>query len=74
MTTATLEERTTTFSPTETAKRIGVTSETLANWRWRGDGPPFCRVGRRVRYRLQDLAAWLDERTRISTSDHGSDA
>ena len=74
MATATLEDRTTTFSPTETGKRVGVTSETLANWRWKGEGPPYCLVGRRVRYRLVDLAAWLDERTRNSTSEVGSDA
>ena len=74
MTIATLEDRTTTVSPGEAAERLGVTLPTLANWRWKGEGPPFCRVGRRVRYRLVDLAVWLDEQTRRSTSEVGSGA
>ena len=67
-----LDARATTVSPDEAAKRLGVTRETLANWRWRGDGPRYLRVGRRVRYRLGDLAEYLDEQTRTSTSDRGA--
>ncbi|MBY0567449.1 MAG: hypothetical protein K2P70_09065 [Hyphomonadaceae bacterium] len=32
---------------------------TLSNWRSTGIGPPFMKVGRSVRYRLDRLNAWL---------------
>jgi len=70
----TLEDRATTVGPAEAAERFGVQRSTLDNWRWSGDGPPFIKVGGRVRYRLSDLADWLDARTRSSTSDAGPHA
>lgn len=69
-----LDAQTTTVSPEETAERFGNTVETLANWRWKGQGPRFVKVGGRVRYRLSDLAEWLDLQTRNSTSEGGPDA
>ena len=74
MTIEELENWTTTVLPREAAKRLGLQESTLANWRWRGCGPPYLRVGGRVRYRLADLANWLDGRTRTSTSDLGPQA
>lgn len=32
---------------------------TLQNWRSLGIGPAYCKVGRRVVYRVADLDAWL---------------
>ena len=61
-----------TIAPDAAASRLGVTPETLANWRWRGDGPRYVRVGRRVRYRLADLLDYLDRQSRDSTFDGGS--
>ena len=66
---STLEERTTTTDTGGAAELIGVTAETLRNWRYRGDGPVFLKVGRRVRYRLSDIADYLDSCVRFSTSD-----
>lgn len=51
------------------ARRLGVTVRTLERWRTEGEGPPFLKVGRGVRYDEADLAAWLAERRRRSTSD-----
>jgi len=31
-------------------------------WRSRGDGPVALKVGRHVRYRLDDIGDWLDSR------------
>lgn len=45
---------------------------TLERWQQAGDGPQFVRVGRAVRYRQSDLDAWLECRTRTSTSDQRS--
>lgn len=67
-----LEARTTTLSPEEAAKRLGVRVATLANWRWLGRGPRFLRVGRRIRYSLVDLYLWLEAHARTSASEPGS--
>jgi hypothetical protein len=43
---------------------LGVASITLAQWRARGEGPRFFRIGSRaVRYRLGDVIAFRDART-----------
>ena len=62
------ESRARTVSPEDAADRLGVQPSTLANWRWAGGGPPYLKVGGRVRYRLHDLAKWLDAQARSSTS------
>ena len=54
----------------QAAELLGLEPATLATWRWRGFGPPHVRLSARaVRYRRDDLASWLDSRTRRSTSD-----
>ena len=68
---ATLDERATTIDPAEAAKRLGLKPGTLTNMRWRGDGPVFLKIGGRVRYRLNDIAEYLEGRIRTSTSDDG---
>ena len=55
----------------DAAARLGISSKTLSNWRWQGFGPPFCRIGRLVRYRPEKLEAWADQQARASTSDGG---
>lgn len=42
--------------------------------RWAGGGPPYIKMGRRIRYDLNDLIAWLDASKRTSTSDGGGGA
>ncbi|WP_407080795.1 helix-turn-helix transcriptional regulator [Corynebacterium glyciniphilum] len=37
-----------------------MTPKTLSNWRGRGKGPSYVRVGQRgIFYRIEDLDAWL---------------
>jgi hypothetical protein len=38
----------------------GLAPRTLANWRSQCRGPRFIRVGRLIRYRIEDLQAFLD--------------
>lgn len=46
----------------QAAGKIGVTMQTLANWRARGKGPRFLRQGGwRVLYRPADVEAWARE-------------
>jgi hypothetical protein len=37
----------------------GIPFRTLRQWRYLGQGPPYLKVGHRVRYRTVDLDAWL---------------
>ena len=57
------------LTESELSERIRVAVATLRRWRWSGDGPAFVRVGRCVRYDPVHVRAWLDARTRRSTSD-----
>ena len=41
---------------------IGVAVQTLRNWRFEGKGPPYIKCGRAVRYRVKDLAEWMNKR------------
>ena len=47
--------------PDELASLLGISLATIYRWRSRGDGPPGIRVGRHVRYRLEEVDRWLDE-------------
>jgi hypothetical protein len=51
------------------AKLWGVAPTTLANQRWRGDGPPFIKLGRLVRYDSDVADAWAAARMFRSTSE-----
>ncbi len=51
------------------AEILTVDPRTLAGWRYRGGGPPFVRIGNRVRYKVRDLYAWIEERTFQSTAE-----
>jgi excisionase family DNA binding protein len=52
----------------EAADLLGLKRTTLEAWRVRGCGPRFVKLGRAVRYRAADLDAWIESRTRTSTS------
>lgn len=46
----------------EAAPLLRVTEQTLKRWRSQGVGPVYCRItGGRVRYRIADLDAWLQD-------------
>jgi predicted DNA-binding transcriptional regulator AlpA len=48
----------------EVAETLRVAPVTLKTWRAQGRGPNYIRVGRQVRYRDDDIAQWLDQRTK----------
>jgi predicted DNA-binding transcriptional regulator AlpA len=52
----------------ETSAAIGWTVSTLQKKRVSGGGPPFVKLGRSVRYRPSDVAAYVDKRVVSSTS------
>jgi predicted DNA-binding transcriptional regulator AlpA len=46
----------------QAADLLSVSTGTLQNWRWKNQGPPFVRVGRRaVRYLIRDLHAFVNQ-------------
>lgn len=46
---------------TEAAKSLAVSVQTMRNWRWKGEGPRYVKVGKRaVRYRRADLTAFVE--------------
>lgn len=46
---------------TEVAELLSVPVKTMYAWRYHGDGPPAIKVGRHLRYRPDDVEAWLDQ-------------
>jgi predicted site-specific integrase-resolvase len=47
----------------EAAKITGISYDTLTYWRFQGKGPRFLKMGGLVRYRLEDLEAFMLSRT-----------
>lgn len=43
----------------DAAYYLGIPVQTLYGWRGQGVGPPGRRVGRRLRYRAEDVKAWV---------------
>lgn len=62
------------FPACDAARILHLSQSTLAKLRLSGNGPVYCKLGRRVVYRLDDLTTWLAARRRRSTSDVGGAA
>jgi predicted DNA-binding transcriptional regulator AlpA len=60
---------TTLMTPNEAAAVLKVSLSWLAKARMRGDGPPYIRVGRSIRYGEAALIQWMKSRQRSSTSE-----
>lgn len=43
----------------EAADLLGLRAKTLCRWRWQDRGPAYCKVGGAIRYRPQDLEAFI---------------
>ena len=57
------------LNTTQLAKFLGVSTQYLEIARLKGNGPPFSRVGRLVRYRRATIDAWLEAHEVRSTSE-----
>jgi predicted DNA-binding transcriptional regulator AlpA len=57
------------LSSKDAATFLGLSPSTLAKMRLNGNGPIYCKLGRRVLYRREDLEAWLASRVARNTSD-----
>jgi Predicted transcriptional regulator len=47
---------------------VPVARQTLARWRYEGQGPRFLKIGRMVAYRTGDVREWLQKRTFAHTA------
>ena len=52
------------FTAQEVAELTGVPVSTLSQWRYRGQGIPYLRMGRLVRYDAADVESYL-QRCRV---------
>lgn len=43
----------------QVAQLLQMKDDTLYQWRRQGEGPPFIKLGRTVRYARADVEAWL---------------
>jgi predicted DNA-binding transcriptional regulator AlpA len=53
----------------EAAARLKISYSWLAKARMRGDGPPYIRIGRSIRYTDAATLQWMKSRQRLSTSE-----
>lgn len=66
-----MQDRDALLTAVQVAELLHLAVGTLANWRTRGGGPPYARIGGRALYRRGDVEDWIDLQTRASTSDPG---
>jgi excisionase family DNA binding protein len=57
----------------QAAEYLAMSHKTLEDWRRKGEGPRFIKVGSRsVRYRQSELDAWITEATFVHTGEYTS--
>lgn len=44
------------------AEILGISEHQLRVWRMQGRGPMYVKLGRSVRYNMDDLKAWIESR------------
>jgi hypothetical protein len=57
------------ISASGAARLLGLSESTLAKLRVNGNGPTYCKLGRRVVYHAEDLQSWRESRLAHNTSD-----
>ena len=53
------------LKPHDAAAILECTDATLRRWRRNGHGPTFLKIGRKVRYKHDDVLAWIDDQRRL---------
>jgi excisionase family DNA binding protein len=49
----------------ELADLLQIPTKTIYTWRYKGIGPPAVPMGKYLRFRAEDVAAWLDARADV---------
>ena len=59
------------MSQRDLAEYIGKSTAWCERARWAGEGPKFIKLGRHVRYRAEDVLAWINSNIVSSTAERG---
>lgn len=59
------------WNESQCAEFRGCAVSSIQKERLRGDGPPFVKMGRLVRYRPKDVRDWIAKQVIGSTSEYG---
>jgi predicted DNA-binding transcriptional regulator AlpA len=57
------------LTASDAANVLRLSHSWLAKARMRGDGPPYVKLGRSIRYGEVALVQWMKSRVRLSTSE-----
>jgi len=57
------------LTPKDAADLLRLSTSWLAKARMSGDGPPYIKLGRSIRYRESILVQWMKSHVRLSTSE-----
>lgn len=55
------------MSQRDLAAYLGKSTAWCERARWAGEGPRFIKLGRHVRYKVEDVLAYIEENARTST-------
>jgi hypothetical protein len=54
----------------ETAQLLNTSPGVLANWRYRGEGPPYYRVGKKkILYSIEEAENWIQKGKQMNGDD-----
>ena len=53
----------------ELAEYLGVPVQTIYDWRLRGIGPPAYRFGKRIKFTVSDVRAWVEQQRDAGSPD-----
>lgn len=56
-------------SPADLTRVLGIPKNTQNDWRSKGRGPKFLKIGRAVRYRREEVIEWLESQEYASTAE-----
>lgn len=56
------------WTPEEFAKQTGITTDQASRLRIAGEGPPFVKLGRAVRYLNLDVLRWHQDNRTVKTN------
>lgn len=63
---ATQNERRALATPEQLSEYLGIPMKTLYQWRYEGHGPKGVRIGKHLRYRWENVDAWVAQQEAAS--------
>ena len=55
------------LTPAGLASRWNLAPKTLSQWRWNGHGPQYTKIGKLVRYSMEDVQAFEERKHHQTT-------